>query len=210
MNYNIWRFFIVDGWIDFYYSVVPANLYVMFRIVDCSIPMCCDNKGSLKMMDQVSNIITFYEKGDMEVRFTVMSSLCKVFLTVYPHLFVCTACICMMCFQLLYTLLLPQSLWWQVCKRSTVYNSVGQKQLFCNSASQLLACIWKRFSVSRGHAVAQGLKHCASNRKVAGSIPNGVIGIFNWHNPSGRTMALGLTQPLRPGTDLNILANRTA
>jgi hypothetical protein len=40
------------------------------------------------------------------------------------------------------------------------------------------------------------LRHCATNRKVAGSIPDGIIGIFNWHNPSGRTMALGLTQPL--------------
>ena len=29
-----------------------------------------------------------------------------------------------------------------------------------------------------------------------GSIPGGVIGIFQWHNPSGRTMALGSTQPL--------------
>ena len=29
----------------------------------------------------------------------------------------------------------------------------------------------------------------------AGSIPNGV-GIFHWHNPSDRTMALGSTQPL--------------
>ena len=28
--------------------------------------------------------------------------------------------------------------------------------------------------------------------KVAGSIPDGVIGIFHLHNPSGRTMALGL------------------
>ena len=35
---------------------------------------------------------------------------------------------------------------------------------------------------------------CATSRKVAGSVPNGVIGIFHWHNPSGRTMALGLTQ----------------
>ena len=26
---------------------------------------------------------------------------------------------------------------------------------------------------------------------VAGSIPDGAIGIFRWHNPSGRTMALG-------------------
>ena len=31
---------------------------------------------------------------------------------------------------------------------------------------------------------------------VAGSIPNGVIGIFHLLNPSGRTMALGSTQPL--------------
>jgi hypothetical protein len=37
------------------------------------------------------------------------------------------------------------------------------------------------------------LTHCASSRKVAGSIPDYVIGIFHWHNPSGRTMTLGLT-----------------
>jgi hypothetical protein len=40
------------------------------------------------------------------------------------------------------------------------------------------------------------LRHCATNRQVAGSIPDGAIGIFHWHNPSGRTMALGWTQPL--------------
>jgi hypothetical protein len=28
--------------------------------------------------------------------------------------------------------------------------------------------------------VAQWLKYCATNRKVAGSIPGGVIGIFYW------------------------------
>jgi hypothetical protein len=28
--------------------------------------------------------------------------------------------------------------------------------------------------------------------KVAGSIPDGIIGIFHWHNPSDRTMALGV------------------
>jgi hypothetical protein len=38
--------------------------------------------------------------------------------------------------------------------------------------------------------------HCATSRKVAGSIPDGVTRIFHWHNPSGRTVALGLTQPL--------------
>jgi hypothetical protein len=36
----------------------------------------------------------------------------------------------------------------------------------------------------------------ATSRKVGGSFPNGVIGIFHWHNPSGHTMVLGLTQPL--------------
>ena len=30
-----------------------------------------------------------------------------------------------------------------------------------------------------GPAVAQWLKRCATNRKVAGSIPDGVIGIFH-------------------------------
>jgi len=37
---------------------------------------------------------------------------------------------------------------------------------------------------------------CATSRKIAGSIPDGVNGIFHWHNPSGRTMALRLPQPL--------------
>jgi len=40
------------------------------------------------------------------------------------------------------------------------------------------------------------LRHCATSRKVAGSIFDGVIGIFHSHNPSVRTIALGLTQPL--------------
>ena len=45
-------------------------------------------------------------------------------------------------------------------------------------------------SYKMGHAVAQ-LRHCATSQKVAGSIPDSVIGIFHWHNPSDRTMALG-------------------
>jgi len=48
------------------------------------------------------------------------------------------------------------------------------------------------------------LRHCATSRKVAGSIPDGVIGIFHWHNPFGRTMALGLTQPLTEMSTRNI------
>jgi len=44
-----------------------------------------------------------------------------------------------------------------------------------------------------GHAVMQFLSHCTTNRKVVGSIPDGVIRIFH---PSGRTVALRSTQPL--------------
>ena len=40
------------------------------------------------------------------------------------------------------------------------------------------------------------LRHCATSRKVEGSIPDNVIGIFHGHNPSGRAVTLGLTQPL--------------
>jgi hypothetical protein len=48
------------------------------------------------------------------------------------------------------------------------------------------------------------LCHCATILKVAFSIPDGVIEIFYWHNPSGRTMALGLTQPLTEMSNKNI------
>ena len=48
------------------------------------------------------------------------------------------------------------------------------------------------------------LRQRATNRKVAGSIPDGVTGNFLWHNSSVRTMALGLTQPLTEMSTRNI------
>jgi hypothetical protein len=48
------------------------------------------------------------------------------------------------------------------------------------------------------------LRLCATSRKVAGSIPDGVIEIFHWHNPSGRIMALGSTRPLKEMKTRNI------
>ena len=48
------------------------------------------------------------------------------------------------------------------------------------------------------------LRHCATSRKVAGSIPDGVIVIFLWHNPSDRSMAEGLTQSLTEMNTRNI------
>jgi hypothetical protein len=46
-----------------------------------------------------------------------------------------------------------------------------------------------------GIAVAQWLRYCDTNQKVAGSITDGVIEFIDI-NPSNRTMALGSTQPL--------------
>jgi len=48
------------------------------------------------------------------------------------------------------------------------------------------------------------LFHCPTSRKVAGSIPDGDIVIFHWHNLSGHTMTLGLTKPLTEMSTRNI------
>jgi hypothetical protein len=56
----------------------------------------------------------------------------------------------------------------------------------------------------RGTRWRSWLTHYATSRKVVVSIPDGVIGIFHWHNHSGRTMALGLTQPLKELSTRNV------
>jgi hypothetical protein len=48
----------------------------------------------------------------------------------------------------------------------------------------------------KGTTVAQWLRYCATNQKVAGSIPDGVMEFFIDINPSDRAMAPGSTQPL--------------
>ena len=48
---------------------------------------------------------------------------------------------------------------------------------------------------TRGRSWRSWLRHCSTSRMVAGSITD-VIGIFYWRSPSGRTLALGLTQSL--------------
>ena len=56
--------------------------------------------------------------------------------------------------------------------------------------------------VALGGAVSGGTE--LQTRKVAGSIPDGVIVNFHWRNPSGRTVALGLTQLLTEMSTRNI------
>jgi hypothetical protein len=55
----------------------------------------------------------------------------------------------------------------------------------CTSTTKLWGTRWRGW-----------LRHCATSQKVASSIPDVVIGIFHWHNPSGHSITLGLTQPL--------------
>ena len=57
---------------------------------------------------------------------------------------------------------------------------------------------------SRGKRWRSWLRHCTTSREVSGSIPDGVIWIFHWRNPSDRTMALGSTQPLTEMSTRNI------
>ena len=60
------------------------------------------------------------------------------------------------------------------------------------------------FFSSGGTRWRSRLRHCGTSRNVAGSIPVGVTGIFHLHNPSGRIIALGLTQPLTELSTRNI------
>ena len=46
-----------------------------------------------------------------------------------------------------------------------------------------------------GTAVAQWLRCCATNWKVAGLIPDGITGIFHRHDPSDHVVAPGSTRP---------------
>jgi hypothetical protein len=47
------------------------------------------------------------------------------------------------------------------------------------------------------HIICQTLQLCpATSRKVAGLIPDEVMVLFNWPNPSSRIMALGSTEAL--------------
>jgi hypothetical protein len=45
--------------------------------------------------------------------------------------------------------------------------------------SKILVFIFLLSYVDKGHAVVRWLRHSATNRKAAGSIPDGVIGIFH-------------------------------
>jgi hypothetical protein len=63
--------------------------------------------------------------------------------------------------------------------------------------SKVVTALW-------GTRWSSWLRHYPTSRKVAVSIPDEVIGFFNWLNPSSRTMALGSTQPLTEMSTRNL------
>jgi len=73
--------------------------------------------------------------------------------------------------------------------------SSGKKKVVCISNIQFK---------QRGARWRSWLRHCATSQKVTGLIPDGVIGFFHLHNPSGCNMALGSTQPLTEMSTRNV------
>jgi hypothetical protein len=81
--------------------------------------------------------------------------------------------------------------------------------IFRNTTSFLMIQVWLKYFPVEVFVEARcwwcsWLRYCAISRKVAGSIPDGVTGVFHTYNPSGRTMALGSTQPLTEMSNRNI------
>jgi len=62
--------------------------------------------------------------------------------------------------------------------RASLYNLCKQSQLGCTLFLSMFISFVYMFRA--GTAVAQWLRCCATNRKVAGSIPAGVIGILHY------------------------------
>ena len=81
---------------------------------------------------------------------------------------------------------------WSVVSK-TVANGLGfASEKACSSLNSDGIHLWGKLAVklcrylsTTGH---NWLRHCATSRKVAGSIPDGVTGIFHWRVSSGRTM----------------------
>jgi hypothetical protein len=60
-------------------------------------------------------------------------------------------------------------------RRIYIYFSIFCVRRLVTDTTDITLPTW----IYRGHAVAQWLRHCATNRSVAGSIPDGFIGIFH-------------------------------
>jgi hypothetical protein len=78
---------------------------------------------------------------------------------------------------------------------SSSNSSVKSKHMLHTGLTQQSYCCLTLYKTG-GMWWCSWLRYCTTSQKVAGSIPNGVTGIFHWLNPSNRTIALGSTQSL--------------
>ena len=89
---------------------------------------------------------------------------------------------------------------WSPEKSHKIWRTARPSIFRCNLIVILVTITWIKlfflFGLYFFFTKVKWLRLCATNRKVAGSIPDGVFGIFHWHNPFCRTMGLGSTQPL--------------
>ena len=96
----------------------------------------------------------------------------------------------------------PQPTHYTDCPQTALHISKDES-LRMNNKLYILFCTKRTFIYIKNTILWGGvtwgrswLRQCVTSRKVAGSIPKSVIVIFRWYNPSGRTMAQWLTQPL--------------
>jgi len=66
-------------------------------------------------------------------------------------------------------------------------DKINENAAFCYIFPNSTGHVWNinRSKLTGGSQWRISLRQFATSRKVAGSIPDGVIGIFHWHNPSG-------------------------
>jgi hypothetical protein len=66
------------------------------------------------------------------------------------------------------------------CHYFTALCTINDSRLVAKlQANYVSEMIFSVFSYTGWHAVAQWLRHCVTNRKIAGSIPDGVTGFFH-------------------------------
>ena len=71
--------------------------------------------------------------------------------------------------------------------------NISTSKLYLKVGKKLMKCyIWRTGHGARGTRWHSWLRHCVTSRKVAGSIYDGVMGIFQWYNPSGRIYGPGV------------------
>ena len=88
--------------------------------------------------------------------------------------------------------------------KSTEIEEVYDTDSTNTAAATIIIIIMYYYYYHWGTRWRSWLRHWATRQQVAGSIPDAVNAIFHWHNPSGRSTALELTQPLTETSTGNI------